>query len=155
MPLISHEIEGERKATWTERTRLWFIHFQFPTVTWNLWGRLITLSATFLLFFGGICALYYTGLHRIAGIYSIILAFVLFPFVWPIKQLKVALIVFQQYFLVGCLELGLAIFCYFSVPTATAGFVLFIAGFCYIIAHFVDEKAYTLSELRNGAWEKL
>jgi hypothetical protein len=84
-----------------------------------------------------------------------VLSVLLFPFTWPIRQLKVLLYPFQLFAVIGPVLLVLSIFCFFALPTVIGGITLMISGMFYIFAAVNKEKRLTPTQLRENKYQKI
>jgi hypothetical protein len=121
-------------------------------VEMNVWARVIAFGGAHLLLVGGFVVCFYESstIGLGVGIYSMLVALALYAFLYPLKYLGKALLLFQQYIVCGCLLLALSAFPFFEMPTLLGAMGLALAGSFYLVAGFMKEKQQTLAQVLGG-----
>jgi len=118
-----------------------------PTVTWNAWARHVALVSLYLMIVAGIIGCFYHGFSFVIGIFAIVTALLLLPFLWPLKHLKEALLLFQHFYIAALLLFIISVVCFLSFPTFIAAIAILISAVFYFFAGLQRETPLTLEKV--------
>lgn len=83
---------------------------------------------------------YDDNLSIAAGVYSVVISILIYPFVYPVEKLGKALQVPRNFLLWGAILLLCSSFLWFSPPTILGGAGFVISGVWYIVGALIGEK---------------